>query len=98
MYEIHANAKLIHSFIHAACSPQVLRAATQTTPVRSITHLATTPALHIPETPTPTRMSLMTSLMMMTRCLSSDTAKHSTPLMVRKQNEAENLSKGKPNP
>lgn len=60
----------------------VLRAATQTTPVRSITRLTTAPAPPSLATTTPTRTSLTTSLTTTTRCPSLDTAKRSTRLMV----------------
>lgn len=76
----------------AACFPSVLRAVTQTTPIRSITHLTTAPVLHNLDTQTLTLMSLMMNLMMMTRCLSLDTAKHCIPLMVRSTSEISHLS------
>lgn len=53
----------------------VLRAVTQTTPVRSTTRRIATPNLRSQETPTPTRTSSTTSSTTTTRCPSSDTAK-----------------------
>ena len=62
--------QIMQTQISVACFPSVLRAVTQMTPVKSITHLTAALGLHSLETQTLTHMSLMTSLTTTTPCLS----------------------------